>query len=84
MSIPKEVQHLNEHLDARHVQCGTSHYLFQRIQGQHILYGSVASSVPTIQENLYHDIRSFLTFYHGNITIIVRNGTLITFNPSIP
>ena len=36
-------------------------------------------SVATIQENLYHDIRRFVTFYHDNITTIVRNGTLIAF-----
>ena len=44
----------------------------------------VEISVTTIQENLYHDICRFVTFYHDNITIIVRNVTLITFNPSIP
>ena len=38
----------------------------------------ICSSVATIQENLY-DIRRFVTFYHDNITIIVRNGTVIAF-----
>ena len=39
----------------------------------------VGISVATIQENLYHDIHRFATFYHDNITIIVSNGTLIAF-----
>ena len=31
----------------------------------------VPTSVATIQENQYHDIHTFVTFYHDNITIIV-------------
>ena len=42
------------------------------------------TSVATIQD-LYHDIRRFVTFYHDNIAIyVVRNGTVIRFNPNIP
>ena len=37
------------------------------------------TSVAMIQENLYHDIRRFVTLYHDNITIIVSNGTQIAF-----